>query len=371
MKVTLGLRQQLGAVLLLLTLAGFLENQRVSGCATAPPKNKQVLIADETALIIWDAASKTEHFIRRASFATDAGDFGFLVPTPTKPTLEEADEAVFSSLTKLTEPRVITKPRPSSGVGCGCGASAVKGVKSTPPPSVRVLEEKRVAGHDAVVLEADNADALSKWLKEHGYEFSPALTEWVNPYVTAGWKITAFRIATDLGDKKRIGTSALRMTFKTERPFFPYHEPTEAPDVKRTARDFRVLRVFFVGSERVKGTLGEKGEDWSEGVVAWSNKLDAGQREKLLQLVKLPAETPPESWWLTEFEDLSWPRPGTADVYFSTSKDQEPIEREPVVHYVYHSVPDCLMCYALAAYMLCPCLVRQWRRKRPGGARSY
>src|SRR5580692_3138180 len=61
----------------------------VSACAVAPPRNGHVSIADETAIIVWDAATKTEHFIRRASFQTASKDFGFIVPTPSKPMLTE------------------------------------------------------------------------------------------------------------------------------------------------------------------------------------------------------------------------------------------------------------------------------------------
>ena len=54
-------------------------------CAPAPREGQIVEIADESAVIIWDSASQTEHFIRRASFKTEATDFGFLVPTPSQP----------------------------------------------------------------------------------------------------------------------------------------------------------------------------------------------------------------------------------------------------------------------------------------------
>ena len=52
--------------------------------------------------------------------------------------------------------------------------------------SVRVLEETRVAGFDAAILEVDNVDALSYWLKEHGYAFSLGLEARIQPYVAAG-----------------------------------------------------------------------------------------------------------------------------------------------------------------------------------------
>ena len=55
--------------------------------------------------------------------------------------------------------------------------------------------------------------------------------------------------------------------------------------------------------------------------VAWRH-LTADQRKNLLGMLKLPPDTPPGAWWLTEFEDRSSPRPGTDEVYFRTAADQ-------------------------------------------------
>lgn len=54
-------------------------------CCPAGPRGKPVVNADQTVIMIWDAAAKTQHFIRRASFKTELDDFGFIVPSPTQP----------------------------------------------------------------------------------------------------------------------------------------------------------------------------------------------------------------------------------------------------------------------------------------------
>src|SRR5437764_76847 len=90
--------------LLLLAAACCLWHGDASACAPAPPRNVPVAIASETAVIVWDEKGQTQHFIRRASFATEAKDFGFLVPTPTKPTLAEADDQAFAELARITAP---------------------------------------------------------------------------------------------------------------------------------------------------------------------------------------------------------------------------------------------------------------------------
>ena len=44
---------------------------------------------------------------------------------------------------------------------------------------VRVVAEQRVAGYNAVVLEADSASTLADWLKAHGYAERAELSAWL------------------------------------------------------------------------------------------------------------------------------------------------------------------------------------------------
>ena len=44
----------------------------VDACAVAPPRDAVVEVASESAIIVWDERAKTEHFIRRATFAAAA-----------------------------------------------------------------------------------------------------------------------------------------------------------------------------------------------------------------------------------------------------------------------------------------------------------
>src|SRR5262245_8959342 len=172
------------------------------GCAPAPRFNMPAVNADQSVIILWDAANKTQHFIRKASFKAEADDFGFLVPSPTQPELAESGNEAFPALEKITEPEVITRKR-LGGIGCSHSAEglALSAAGRMSPPPVRVLDEKLVAGFNAVVLEADSADALTGWLKKHGYTYSPEVAAWARPYVEAGWKITALKVAKGDGEK--------------------------------------------------------------------------------------------------------------------------------------------------------------------------
>jgi hypothetical protein len=331
-------------------------------CCGVPPSGKAVLNADQTVIIIWDAATKTEHFIRQASFKSDADDFGFLVPTPNQPELDESSNDAFALLAKLTEPERQKVQRPTEGMGCSCSKTASFAPKSAAPPPVRVLQQKLVAGFDAVVLEADSANALVNWLIDHGYAFSPEVEAWAKPYVGSGWKITALKVAKANKEEKTVAASALRMSFKTDQPVFPYREPdpksyAQALDAKR-----RLLRIYFLAEARYQPEFNK--ERSLDTNIAWANQLKAEDAKDMLRILKLPEATGPAEWWLTEFEH-DWPYSvAPADMYFAHATDQSPVKRPPIVEYVSASWPTDVMAYAIAAFVILPPVMRRFRRGR-------
>lgn len=305
-----------------------------AACAPAPPPGVVVQIAEESALIVWDEKAKREHFIRRAQFHTTAREFGFLVPTPTQPQLAEVGDEVFDRLEQGTRPEVVYD-HAIKGVeptalclafflmrGASKSEAAAVAVATAP---VRVLDAQRVAGYDAVVLEADDAGALAGWLKDHGYAARPELTAWLSPYVAQKWKITAFKIAGQPG-ATALGTAAVRMSFATERPFYPYREPTDQREnLPASAPAERLLRVFFVGPKRVEGAIAGTRKPWP-GRTIWSDKLAATSAT-----VTLPVDVPVGDASLTVFEDKASPRPGTDDLFFTTTASQQVVKPPPVV----------------------------------------
>lgn len=289
-----------------------------------------VTIDTEQAVIVWDAAASREHFIRRARFASTAPDFGFLVPTPAVPELAEAPDTVFDRLHQAIQPEVIRRtglrPLPllfllapfvmTRGAGAPEGALP----PAAAPHAVRVLDEKRVAGYQAVVLQASDPDALLKWLAGHHYDARPELREWLAPYVAGKWTITAFKV--DAGAARTVATQAVRMSFATDRPFFPYREPA---DQRRKPAGSRELLVYVLAAGRQAGTVGAA--PWT-AVTGW-----AAPRPGLGALVAdaLPAgATVAEGTWLTALVDRQDPRPGTDDLFFSPAAEQAQVVPPPV-----------------------------------------
>src|SRR5262245_37710944 len=348
------------------------------GCAPAPHEGQRVDVADETALVIWDEAARTQHFVRRATFVGTGYDFGFLVPTPNKPQLEEADGGIFDDLAKITAPK--TEYREESGLNLGCGMfkmGAKLGEAGADGGAVVVLEQKRVGDLDAAVLgfrpgaglaPEDAAVELLAWLNRNQYAVRPDLIDWLKPYARDGWVITAFKIAgqpaeqagprrgsaKDNGAREGNGkvglkSAAVRMSFKSDRPFFPYREPADQRD-EEAKGVHRLLRVYVAAAQRMAGKLGDGTTRWP-ATTAWADAVTDEERLGLLAKAgkdgKLPADTTaPGRWWVTEFEDRSSPRPGTDEIYFEPSADQSIVARRPYVVTNYHNpwwlVPVCV-----------------------------
>jgi hypothetical protein len=162
--------------------------------------------------------------------------------------------------------------------------------------------------------------------------------------------------------KQDVAASALRMSFHTDRPLFPYREPDPKNHADTLGAKHRLLRIYFLAEARYRGEL-TKEAAWT-GKVAWTNKLSGSDRKKLLQMLKLPQSTGPAAWWLTEFED-DWPyQAAPADVYFSPDTNQNPVKRPPIVAQAPLPLPTDVTVYALGAILVLPPLFRRVRRGR-------
>ena len=312
-------------------------------CAPAPPEDRFVSIEAEQALIIWDEGAHREHFIRRAAFTSDADDFGFLVPTPSRPELREVPAAVFEALAEATKPEVKTVILPGSLLLRSAPAS-LDGTSRT--RGVKVLEQRTVAGYDATVLLADDPAGLSDWLKAHGYPMRSALEQWLVPYVENHWVITAFKISKS-GAGRDIASPLVDMAFSTERPMYPYREPVE-----KTGSAARLLRVYFVGPWKALATIGT-GATSFPGKTYWASPFEQLK-------VTLPAPATAQAW-LTVFDDPSSPRPAVDELWFSPAPDSDEVAPPPRLEVV--SIPCELGCPLVFLAGLIALVIRRRRRR--------
>jgi hypothetical protein len=307
-----------------------------AGCAVAPPRGGDVGISGESALIVYDAATKTEHFIRTANFRSTSNDFGFLVPTPTKPELAEASADVFAELADVTKRRTEVRTRMKEPA-LGCALHTVMFIGSAAPAAsegVRVVEQKRVGDFDAAVLQASDPRSLTDWLTANGYDARPALADWLKRYADDKWFLTAFKVAADSpaagGNKLALTSSAVRISFSTDTPVYPYREPADMQAVTAP----RQLKLFVLSDQRVSGTVGKgDGANAWAGRTEWANQVPAERMAAVAEKGKLPAAVGGREWHLTEFLDPSSPRPGTDELYLNPAADQSAVERPPLVEW--------------------------------------
>lgn len=285
---------------LAVVLAGLLAPSIAVACV-AIGANGPIKVRGEDALIVWDPATKTEHFVRRASFADAPADFAFLVPTPSKPELGEVPVAVFDRLYeryKAPEPRL--RSAPSNGP---IAAAAMA------PPRVDVVEHKVVAGLDATVLRANDGKALAEWLAAHKYPSGPAIEAWLTPYVKRGAYVTAFKLAGGAGAGASPNPqTAVRMTFTTDAPMFPYSEPSKGSP--------RPFRLSVIAPSKMAGTV--EGKAWT-ATVGFAGPLGEDDAREILDGVTPRASQ--KSSYLTVFDEPSSVR-GAADLVLVPAKEQ-------------------------------------------------
>lgn len=293
-------RPRLALVVLSVLAIAFAATPEASACIGLSAEGV-VPVRGEEALIVWDEASHTEHFVRSARFDRMARDFGFIVPTPSEPTLTEVSERVFHRLYDFYR-------RPVMRVAPGARARSADALGSMGDTGgVEVVSETQVAGLTGTVLRATSPTALDGWLAEHGYATTPALGAWLAPYVEGGWYLTAFRVD-PAGASGPVAMRAVRMSFHAERAFFPYSEP------QTEGRRPRPFRVSVVAAGRVSARVGDG---------AWSARVGFARRSRRLRAILdgvVPSEALPETPWITTFDEPRSLR-GTSDLYFEPSSE--------------------------------------------------
>jgi hypothetical protein len=269
----------------------------------------------EQVLILHDPVKEQEHFIRQLSFRDAKEPFGFVVPTPSRPTVARVASSPFAELAKQFPPE--------GGLGLllglgGGGMSHSRRAGSGAAPAVTVLSKERIGSFTAFVLAATDASALERWLKENSFETTPESRAWLSHYVAVGFYFTAFRYEPDA---KVAGTTVksetVRISFATPLPFYPYQEPVHP---QPEANVPRVLAVWFVSPERsipVANVTDDAGSHvrrpWAEDTTHPATKA-VDLRPSLGPLADLLPGAPGDALVMQTFEDQKSSRRGWGDV---------------------------------------------------------
>jgi hypothetical protein len=291
-------------------LLGFGLPSAISACCALSPEDEMVIFGGQRNIVIWDKAAGVEHFIREANFKASSAEFGFVAPTPTVPELASADREAFQQLAALAPP-----PPPSMG----CSAPMDAATSSKAAGGVEVVQEVDVAGYKAKTLKATDSAGLAAYLKGQGFASSPDFEKWLGHYVKKGWFLTSFIVTSELGAQ---GTSPVRMSFKTDKPFNPYYVPSNnrvldegsAPNNSSAG-----LQVFLVSVDSLKPEMGlGTGKGWVN--PTWQVEMKAKDVRSLASTLKIPLASLANGANLSYFRDWDFARTESSeDVFFVPS----------------------------------------------------
>ncbi|MBX9679847.1 MAG: DUF2330 domain-containing protein [Gemmataceae bacterium] len=224
-----------GALTALLGLA----NQTQAACCYFSAKNADILQPAQKVFLTYDPAEKVETFTVQPKFEGNALDFGMVIPTPTQPKLHEMPRdffkhlAVYTILKKREFPHSKLMPQVEGRGKMLRLAEQVRRDSNADPssreperkPTVRVLETGVVGSLDYKIIEADRADDLFAWLKNHKYSYSGDEAS-LNFYVQKKWLFTVMKIDTMQMKRNKDGTFAgevtpTRFQFASEKFIYP------------------------------------------------------------------------------------------------------------------------------------------------------
>ncbi len=144
--------------------------------------HEDVFEPNQKAVIFYDESQLLEKLILQVKYEGNVSDFGWVVPTPTVPELDEAPGDIFFELSQLTSEDWSGKRVWASGSISGKGGD------------VTVIKQEQVGIYNASVLDATDALALVTWLNLNGYVIHTGLEDAIQYYIGKGWCFTAIKI---------------------------------------------------------------------------------------------------------------------------------------------------------------------------------
>ena len=254
-------------------------------CCLAFASSNPMSLVRERAVIVWDAGSGIEHFVRQTSFGGEARDFGFIVPTPTKPEVAEAKIEAFYALEALI-------PRETAGS--------------------ELLDQYTVGDYEVSILQATDGKSMLDWLAKNGYDSRPAMQEWLDHYAKMKWYFAALKFVRP-EDSTAPETKAVRVSFKTDVPFYPYKMPSDT----WPAGHVRPLALYFISDGVARAKYRDNAGEW-DAKVQWSGPVPPTTAESVATSLGLKPEDVPPGSTMTVFVNGKNAVGYDHDLYFVT-----------------------------------------------------
>jgi hypothetical protein len=150
--------------------------------------------------ILFAADGKMVTAYVQIQYQGSAEAFSWIVPVPTTPKLSVGSDAMFTALRATTRPQFnldLTTEGECKQTGGNIPGVASQAVSKSAAraPGVEVVNREQVGAFDAAVLDATDAEALKKWLRDNDYEVPAKVDPLLDPYVAGKYKFVALKLA--------------------------------------------------------------------------------------------------------------------------------------------------------------------------------
>lgn len=272
-------------------------------CGIYIPRDSEASMDRERGLIIWDGVS--EKVLMEVSVTSEATEAAWIFPSPSPATVALGEAAILDELDELTKPQVVVEHRwgfPMLGAG-SAAPPEVAGARVT------VLSQQTLGPFEVTTLAATDADALSTWLSDNGYNFPTGLEAVLQPYVEREWFYVAARLSPEQQDEPLTGQlDPLWITFASTDLVYTMRPAAMAPAAFP-------LTLYVVADHRV-----EKATRFGASEVAFAGVLDPAA------LASDSALKPhlPGTLFLTKFRETIIPAQVNDDFTFTFAASDEP-----------------------------------------------
>jgi len=184
--------------------------------APIPKPDYYVTETDQKAVII-EKDSK-EVLILSITFKGDPKDFAWIIPTPTEPEVAKSYDDIFNGLAQIAQAKTSQEP---------LAEVSKLGLTQKEEAPVKVIKTQTIEYYDITTLSSTNAEALSSWLTQNGYQFPEKAASSLEDYINNKWFFVAVKI-----DPSKLSKTAeeqlvtghatpLQLTFETEKLVYP------------------------------------------------------------------------------------------------------------------------------------------------------
>ncbi|TET21229.1 MAG: DUF2330 domain-containing protein [Candidatus Stahlbacteria bacterium] len=272
-----------------------------------PPPGIYVGEPYQYAIIEYEGSQEILHLL--INVASDAASFGWIVPFPSKPAIEEDTIAVFEQIEEMC--------RPSYG-GFGCGVIYDGGYYAG--HSVKVIEEGSVGILSYEIIKADDPDTLFNWLAENDYWIADSsdtarAREVFSDYIERDWVFVAFSVQ-EIPRDNSINVQPVKFTFTSSQIVYPMRI-TSLNTNPEYYYDYGLL-IHVIAEHRVKleQDAGIRPE------YSYANKLNSSEYEAVEKNYPFVAEVCKEGDFITRLASYYYdPGDIDSDLVFTYAED--------------------------------------------------